>query len=72
MSGSVIYHLGAIHSHFVHPISNSTVDHFDIDSISMHSFLYWLFEDEIAPYLTSNIIQCRIHRIFIIKQPVQM
>ncbi len=26
--------LGPIHSHFVHSISNSTVDHFEIDSIN--------------------------------------
>ena len=33
--------------------------------------MYRLFDDNIAPYLTSNIIQYRIHHIFIIKQPVQ-
>ncbi len=31
--------LGTIHTHFVHSISSSTVDHFDIDSYqSMHLF----------------------------------
>ncbi len=30
-----------------------------------------LLNDDIAPYSTSNIIQCRIHCIFIIKQLVQ-
>ncbi len=39
--------------------------------MAMHLFLYRLFDDEIAPYSTPNIIRCRIHRIFVIKQPVQ-
>ncbi len=34
-------------------------------------FLYWLFNDEIAPYLTLHIIQCWIHSIFVTKQSVQ-
>ncbi len=36
----LIWHhmLGPIHSHFVHSISNSTVDHFHIDSINAHIF----------------------------------
>ena len=33
--------------------------------------MYGLFDDEVAPYSTSNIIRCRIHHIFVIKQPVQ-
>ena len=68
----IALNLGSIHSHFVHSISNSTVNHFAIDSINALTYLlYWLFDDKISPYLTSNIIQCRIHRIFVIKQLVQ-
>ena len=48
------------------------VDHFDIYGLNQCTyFLYWLFDDEIPPYPTLNIMQYRIHHIFIIKQPVQ-
>ncbi len=46
---------GSFHSHFVHSISNSMVNHFDIGSINAHYCLYQLFDDKTAPYLTSNI-----------------
>ena len=55
--------LGLIHTHFVHSISNSKVNHCDRDSIK---FLYCLFDDEIAPYSTSHIIRCLIHRFFVV------
>ena len=33
-----VQQLGSIHSHFVRSISNSTVDHFEIDSINVLIF----------------------------------
>ncbi len=59
--------LGSIHSHFVHSISNSSVNHFDEDLINALAvavvfvlfislfvcFLLRLFDDEISPYSTS-------------------
>ena len=48
--------LRLIHTHSVHSISDSTVITL-IQTQSMHSFLYRLFDDDITPYLTSHIIQ---------------
>ncbi len=63
---SLVTVLGSIHTLFVHSI----FDHFDIDSINA-AFLYPLYIDAIPPYSTSHVIRCRIHRIFVIKLPVQ-
>ena len=63
------YCMGRYYTHFVHSISNSTTNHFHIDLINA-LFLYWLFDDKIAPHSTSNIIRCWILPIFIIKQSI--
>ena len=44
--GSKLF-IRSIHAHFVHSISNSAVDHFDID-FDQCTYLYQLFDDEIA------------------------
>ncbi len=61
------YSIGSIHSHFVHLISNSTVDHFDIDSINalifctgclmakLHLIHHWISYDvEYIAFSSSN------------------
>ncbi len=63
--------MGSVHTHFVHSISNYTVDQFD----RLHQctyFVYWLFDDKIAPYSTSHILRYRIHRIFISHYPLHI
>ncbi len=57
--------LGSIHTHFVHSISNSTVIHFDINLIWNLFFALVVGWSNIAPYLTSHVIPCQIHCIFI-------
>ena len=54
----------AIQTYFVQSVWNSMVNHFDIDLSNALIFLYQLFDDKIAPYLTSYIIRCWLYSIF--------
>ena len=57
MENRIQTELGSIHTHFVHSISNSMVDHFDIDSINALMFCTGLlFDDENVMCSSSNMI----------------
>ena len=64
-------HLRSIHTHFVHSVSNSTVDHFDNSLDQCICFLEQLFNDEVAPHLTMHMIRSQMHGFLESKHPLQ-